>query len=181
MGDVQVVRQYAFAAMLPLTVVVVCGLRITLGHCLSAGLCAAGRAVRRSVHRPADQLDRRLHRTGGADDRHPGAARRQQLSIPTGNWSVVEACSGVRYLIASFTLGCLYAYLTYRSRKRRCCSSLLAIWCRSSANGVRAYMIVMIGPPVRHGAGGRRRPHDLRLAVLRPGHVHHVLAGRTLA
>jgi len=29
MGDVQVVRQYAFAAMLPLTVVVVCGLRNT--------------------------------------------------------------------------------------------------------------------------------------------------------
>ena len=35
------------------------------------------------------------------------------LSLPTGNWSVVEACSGVRYLIASVTLGLLYAHLTY--------------------------------------------------------------------
>ena len=33
------------------------------------------------------------------------------FSIPSGNWSVVEACSGLRYLIASFTLGTLYAYL----------------------------------------------------------------------
>ena len=37
------------------------------------------------------------------------------FTIPSGNWSVVEACSGLRYLIASFTLGTLYAYLTYRS------------------------------------------------------------------
>jgi exosortase A len=39
--------------------------------------------------------------------------------VPSGTWSVVEACSGVRYLIASLTLGCLYAYLTYRSLARR--------------------------------------------------------------
>ena len=32
--------------------------------------------------------------------------------IPSGNWSVVEACSGVRYLIASVVVGTLYAYLT---------------------------------------------------------------------
>ncbi|MEP6878877.1 MAG: exosortase A, partial [Nitrosospira sp.] len=41
------------------------------------------------------------------------------FSIPSGNWSVVEACSGLRYLIASFTLGTLYAYMTYRSLARR--------------------------------------------------------------
>jgi hypothetical protein len=42
-----------------------------------------------------------------------------RFELPTGNWSVVEACSGVRYLISSITLGCLYAYLTYRSTLRR--------------------------------------------------------------
>ena len=31
------------------------------------------------------------------------------FEIPSGRWSVVEGCSGVRYLIASVTLGCLYA------------------------------------------------------------------------
>ncbi|MFN5510727.1 MAG: exosortase A, partial [Burkholderiales bacterium] len=33
------------------------------------------------------------------------------FTLPTGSWSVVEACSGVRYLIASFMVGSLFAYL----------------------------------------------------------------------
>ena len=28
------------------------------------------------------------------------------FTIPSGNWSIVEGCSGVRYLIASFTVAC---------------------------------------------------------------------------
>lgn len=42
-----------------------------------------------------------------------------QFVIPTGTWSVVEACSGFRYLIACFMVGTLYAYLNYQSPKRR--------------------------------------------------------------
>jgi exosortase A len=67
------------------------------------------------------------------------------FSVPSGNWSVVEACSGLRYLIASFTLGCLYAYLTYRSPVRRLIFALVSICLPILANGLRAYMIVMIG------------------------------------
>jgi len=36
--------------------------------------------------------------------------------IPSGNWSVVEACSGLRYLIASLMIGVVYAAVSYRSR-----------------------------------------------------------------
>jgi exosortase A len=39
--------------------------------------------------------------------------------VPNGRWSVVEACSGVRYLMASLMVGTLYAYLSYRSLHRR--------------------------------------------------------------
>ena len=49
------------------------------------------------------------------------------FSIPSGDWSVVEGCSGLRYLIASVTLGVLYAYLTYRSWKRRLLFSVAAM------------------------------------------------------
>ena len=66
------------------------------------------------------------------------------FTIPSGDWSVVEGCSGLRYLIASFTLGVLYAYLTYRSITRRIIFSLAAIVVPVIANGMRAYMIVMI-------------------------------------
>ncbi len=66
------------------------------------------------------------------------------FSVPSGDWSVVEGCSGLRYLIASVTLGVLYAYLTYRSWKRRLVFSLAAMIVPVFANGGRAYMIVMI-------------------------------------
>jgi exosortase A len=66
------------------------------------------------------------------------------FSIPSGDWSVVEGCSGLRYLIASVTLGVLYAYLTYRSWKRRLLFSVAAMIVPVFANSGRAYMIVMI-------------------------------------
>jgi exosortase A len=66
------------------------------------------------------------------------------FSIPSGDWSVVEGCSGVRYLIASVTLGVLYAYLTYTRLWKRLLFTLVAIVVPVFANGLRAYMIVMI-------------------------------------
>ena len=69
----------------------------------------------------------------------------QHLVIPSGNWAVVEACSGVRYLIASITVGTLYAYLTYRSTWRRLLFFLVSIIVPVLANWGRAYMIVMLG------------------------------------
>ena len=67
------------------------------------------------------------------------------FSLPSGNWSVVDACSGVRYLIASFTLGVMYAYLTYRRLSRRLLFVLASIVVPVIANLLRAYMIVMLG------------------------------------
>lgn len=68
-----------------------------------------------------------------------------QFVIPSGNWSVVEACSGVRYLIASIVVGTLYAYINYRSLKRRLIFIGVSILVPLVANWLRAYMIVMLG------------------------------------
>jgi len=68
-----------------------------------------------------------------------------EFVIPSGNWSVVEACSGVRYLIASFMVGTLFAYLNYTSLRRRLVFMAVAIVVPIVANWVRAYLIVMIG------------------------------------
>jgi exosortase A len=67
------------------------------------------------------------------------------LYLPSGTWSVVEGCSGVRYLIASYTLGFVYAYLTYRSLWRRGLFVLASFVVPIAANSLRAFMIVMIG------------------------------------
>ena len=74
-----------------------------------------------------------------------------QFVIPSGSWSVVEACSGVRYLIASLTVGTLFAYLNYRSTKRRILFILVSIVVPIVANWMRAYLIVMLG----HISGNR--------------------------
>ena len=66
------------------------------------------------------------------------------ITIPTGNFEVAEACSGLRYLIASVALGFLYAYLTYQSVWRRLAFIALSVAMPIVANGVRAYGIVMI-------------------------------------
>jgi EpsI family protein len=67
------------------------------------------------------------------------------FSLPTGDWSVVEACSGVRYLIASATLGVMYAYITYQTTWKRLLFIALSFAVPVLANGLRAYMIVIIG------------------------------------
>lgn len=67
------------------------------------------------------------------------------LSLPSGNWSVVEACSGLRYLIASLALGAMYAYLTYRSLGRRLLFIAVSAVVPVLANAVRAFLIVLIG------------------------------------
>lgn len=66
------------------------------------------------------------------------------FTISSGEWSVVEGCSGVRYLIASMALGALFTYLNFRSAGRRLLFMLLFIVVPIIANGLRAFMIVMI-------------------------------------
>ena len=68
-----------------------------------------------------------------------------RFSIPSGSWTVVEACSGVRYLIASLMVGTLFAYLQYRSMRRRLIFVAAAILVPIVANWVRAYLIVLLG------------------------------------
>ncbi|MBL8326187.1 MAG: exosortase A [Rubrivivax sp.] len=68
-----------------------------------------------------------------------------QFVIPSGNWSVVAACSGVRYLIASLMVGTLFAYLNFHSTQRRLAFMAFAVAVPVVANWLRAYLIVMLG------------------------------------
>jgi len=68
-----------------------------------------------------------------------------EFVIPTGSWSVVQACSGIRYLMASVMVGTLFAYLNYRSYRRRWAFVGVSVVTPLVANWLRAYMIVMLG------------------------------------
>lgn len=72
------------------------------------------------------------------------------LSIPTGNFEVAEACSGVRFLIATIALGALFANLSFRTPLRRSIIMFLAILVPLVANGIRAFGIVYIAHITDH-------------------------------
>ena len=65
--------------------------------------------------------------------------------LPSGAWSVVEACSGVRYLIAAFMIGCIFAWLHYRASSKRILFVCLALAVALVSNWLRAYSIVLLG------------------------------------
>lgn len=68
-----------------------------------------------------------------------------QFVIPSGSWSVVEACSGIRYLIASLTVGSLFAYLSFQSTRKRLVFVGVSLLVPLVANWLRAYLIVLLG------------------------------------
>lgn len=145
LASVQVVAQYALVAMLPLIVAAILGYRIMFAMAfplayLFFAVPFGEILIPPLINFTADFTVRALQLSG-----IPVYREGTFISLPTGNWSVVEACSGLRYLIASVTLGTLYAYLTYRSLGRRLIFIVLSVLVPILANGVRAYLIVMTG------------------------------------
>lgn len=145
LASVQVLEQYFLVAMIPAAVWAILGNRVAwaIAFPLAYLLLAVPFGdvfIPPLIDFTADFTVHALQLTG-----IPVYREGNFFTVPSGNWSVVEACSGLRYLIASFTLGTLYAYLTYHSLKRRLAFITLSVIVPIIANGIRAYMIVMIG------------------------------------
>lgn len=68
----------------------------------------------------------------------------RDVSIPSGNFTVAEACSGINYLIATLSVATMFAYLQFRSLKRRAVFMVAAVLVPLIANGIRAFGIVII-------------------------------------
>ncbi len=143
-ADVQVVRQLAFVAMIPVLVVTCLGwdmARVILFPLLFLFFAVPmGEGLIPPLMDFTALFTVHTLRWTGIPVFWEGTF----FSIPSGDWSVVEGCSGVRYLIASVTMGSLYAYLSYRSYWRRGLFILISVIVPIIANGLRAYMIVMI-------------------------------------
>ena len=144
-GDVQVLQQYALVAMVPGVVIALAGWRVGLVLAfpfvfLFFAVPFGEAFVPRLMDWTADFTVAALQVSG-----IPVFREGNTFDLPSGRWSVVEACSGIRYLIASVTIGTLYAYLTYRKTWKRALFIALSIGVPVFANFVRAYLIVMIG------------------------------------
>lgn len=162
LGGVEAARQFGLVLMVPMAVWVILGTRIV--RAIAFPLAFTVLAVPFGeflvpilMEYTADFTVAALRMTG-----IPVYREGLFFTIPSGQWSVVEACSGLRYLIASVTLGLLYAYLTYTSLWRRSLFVVASVLVPIVANWLRAYMIVMIG-----------HLSDMRVAV----GVDHLLYG----
>jgi exosortase A len=139
------VSQFAMVAMVPLAVWAVLGTRIAMA--LVIPLAFLFFAVPLGEFLVPTLIDWTANFTVAAlrASGIPVYREGNYFYIPSGAWSVVEACSGLRYLIASLMVGCLYAYLSYRSPIRRAVFIAASLIVPIVANWLRAYMIVMIG------------------------------------
>ena len=143
-GKVQVVQQLAFVAMIPAAVIAIAGRRVAWAMAFPLTFLFLGVPIGEGLIPPlmdftADFTVAALKLTG-----IPVYREGTFFMIPSGQWSVVEGCSGLRYLIASITVGTLYAYLSYQDLRKRVLFIAMSVIVPIIANGLRAYMIVMI-------------------------------------
>lgn len=67
------------------------------------------------------------------------------IEVPVGSFEVADACSGIKFFIATTALGALYAYLFYHSWRRRLIFIFAALIVPIIANGFRVYFTILIG------------------------------------
>lgn len=143
--DVAVLQQLTMVALIPLTVWLVLGLPLTMALLFPLLYLFFAVPLGQSLIPPMMELTADvtvyLVQQSGIPIFRDGLS----FELPSGRWSVVEECSGVRYLIASAALGTIYAYITYRSAKKRMIFIIASLIVPIVANGLRAYGIVMIG------------------------------------
>lgn len=144
-ADVLVIQQLVLVAMIPLTAIALLGLRVA--RAITFPLAYLIFAVPMGAFLVAPMQDVTAAFTVKALQLSgiPVLWEGRYITLPTSRWEVAEACSGVRYIIASVAVGALYAYLTYRSRWKRLAFIAVAALVPIVANGIRAYSIVLMG------------------------------------
>lgn len=143
--DVQLLRQLGMIALIPITVWLICGLPVLMTLLFPLLYLFFAVPIGQSLIPPLMEFTADFTVYGVRALGVPVFREGLSFSLPTGNWVVVEECSGLRYLIASAALGTIYAYLSYRSYLKRSLFILAALITPIIANGLRAWMIVMIG------------------------------------
>lgn len=75
----------------------------------------------------------------------PNYSEGNVIEIPQGAFYIAEACAGLRFLIAAFAFGVLYACVIYRSGGRRLLFMIASVVVPVIANGLRCLGIVWLG------------------------------------
>ncbi len=144
-AGINLVAAFAVVAMIPALVIAFAGVRV--GWAMAFPLAflffmvpAGDGLTPMLMERTADATVRAVAASGV-----PVYREGLSFMLPSGRWSVVEACSGLRYVIAAAVLSSLFAYINFSRIRTRLVFIAIALLVALLANWFRAYLIVMIG------------------------------------
>jgi exosortase A len=69
----------------------------------------------------------------------------EEFILPTGRWSVISACSGLRFFLSAIVLSILFAHLNFRKFRTSFLFVVAAIIASILANWIRAIITVLTG------------------------------------
>ncbi len=155
LAGINVLAQFAVTAMVPAVVLALAGAQVTGAIAFPLIFLLFMVPAGEVLHAPlmavtADATIMAIEASGV-----PVLREGLHFSLPTGRWSVVEACSGLRYLIAAAMLASVFAHLNFTDTRRRVTFMAVALAVAVVANWARAYTVVMVGhlSEMRYGVG----------------------------
>lgn len=162
-SGVLVMEQVAAVCLVPALVLTICGRPVTRALIFPLAfllfMVPFGRGLVPTLMQVTADFSVALLRWSGV----PVLRSHMLISIPSGNFEVARACSGLNYFITSFVLGVLYAYLNFTGWRKRilCVAAFLVI--PVILNGLRVYFTILVshwtemrfGPGTEHVTFGR--------------------------
>jgi exosortase A len=145
LGSIRIVQHFALIAILDAVVLTVMGVaaaRALLFPLLFLFFCVP---FGDSLVSPLQDITARFAVFALQLSRIPVLLEGRLITVPSGTWKVAEACSGVRYLIASLVLGTYLCYSVFHSWRRRLALMVSCAGIAVVANGLRAYVIILLG------------------------------------
>ena len=143
-GDIAVVQDFAAVGLIPLSIWVIFGTPTVRAILFPLGylffLVPFGAFLIPLLMELTADMTVAAVRASGVAIYHDGL----YFAIPKGSFRIIEACSGIRMLMAGVAVGALFAYLNFHSWLRRVLFLAGVIILAVVANWVRAYIVVMM-------------------------------------
>lgn len=157
--DTRLVEQFSFVAMIPALVCAFFGPQVTRTLAFPLGFLffavPFGDVFQPTLMDVTADFAVRALRLSGV----PAVREGVFLATPVAQWRVAEACSGLHYLVSGFVLACLLAYTSFRRTWKRLAYLALSIVVLILANGMRAYVLILLGHLSEMRLGGGIEHH----------------------
>lgn len=146
-GELALVRSFtdvAVIAMIPMTVLAVLGARWVGAMAFPLGFLVLAIPFERPIVPTLASWTTEVTMMGLRAFGVPVVREGAYFAIPTGNWAIADACSGIDYLTSCLTLGAVFAWALFRSPRKRIIFAAGALVIGIAGNWLRVFLTVMI-------------------------------------